>query len=266
MEITQEEKSSGENLPTSSLEENVGEVLESTPNLSTGSTNILQDDSQREKTNDEEEKSDGLRRKISKANPLSASNNEGVPESTPKNREIGSGEVSEVSNGPTTRKKAIIKNNEKAQSIRREDDVGEDDDEAMEITQEEKSSGDVLESTPNISTGLTNILQDNSQREKTNDEITQEEKSDGSRIMNARSASNNEGVPESTPLNREIGSEVSEVSEASNGASTRRKAIKNNNRSKAQSIRRIDDVGEDDDEAMEITQEGNYIDYSFHII
>ena len=141
----------------------------------------------------------------------------------------------------------------------------------MEITQEEKSSGeedvgDVLESTPNISTGLTNILQDNSQREKTNDEITQEEKSDGSRIMNTRSASNNEGVPESTPLNREIGSEVIEVSEASNGATTGRKAIKNNNRSKAQSIRRIDDVGEDDDEAMEITQEGNYIDYSFHII
>ena len=33
MEITQEEKSSGENLPTSSLEEDVGEVLESTPNL-----------------------------------------------------------------------------------------------------------------------------------------------------------------------------------------------------------------------------------------
>jgi len=116
-------------------------VLESTPNLSTGSTNILQDDSRREKTNDEEEKSDGSRRKISKANPLSASNNEGVPESTPKNREIGSGEVSEVSNGPTTRKKAIIKNKEKAQSIRREDDVGEDDDEAMEITQEEKNSG-----------------------------------------------------------------------------------------------------------------------------
>ena len=87
-------------------EDDVGGVLESTSNLSTGSTHILQDDSQREKTNDEEEKSDGSRRKISKANPLSASNNEGVPESTPKNREV-SGEVSEVSNGPTTRRKAI---------------------------------------------------------------------------------------------------------------------------------------------------------------
>ena len=133
----------------------------------------------------------------------------------------------------------------------------------MEITQEEKSSreedvGDVLESTPNLSTGLINILQDNSQREKTNDEITQEEKSDGSRVMNTRSASSNEGVPESTPLNREIGSEVIEVSEASNGATTTIRGF--------QSIRRIDDVGEDDDEAMEITQEGNYIDYSFHII
>ena len=46
-------------------------VSESSPNSSTGLTNILQDDSQREKTNDEEEKSDGSRRKISKANPLS---------------------------------------------------------------------------------------------------------------------------------------------------------------------------------------------------
>jgi hypothetical protein len=211
-------------------------VLESTPNLSTGLTNILRNNSQVGKNAD----------------------NEVIPqvtESTPKNREIGS--------GATTRRKAIIKNKEKAQSIRSEDDVGEDDDEAMEITQEEKSSGeedvgDVLESTPNLSTGLTNILQDNSQREKTNDEITQEEKSDGSRVMNTRSASSNEGVPESTPLNREIGSEVIEVSEASNGATTTIRGF--------QSIRRIDDVGEDDDEAMEITQEGNYIDYSFHII
>jgi hypothetical protein len=207
-------------------------VLESTPNLSTGLTNILRNNSQVGKNAD----------------------NEVIPqvtESTPKNREIGS--------GATTRRKAIIKNKEKAQSIRSEDDVGEDDDEAMEITQEEKSSGeedvgDVLESTPN----LINILQDNSQREKTNDEITQEEKSDGSRVMNTRSASSNEGVPESTPLNREIGSEVIEVSEASNGATTTIRGF--------QSIRRIDDVGEDDDEAMEITQEGNYIDYSFHII
>ena len=211
-------------------------VLESTPNLSTGLTNILRNNSQVGKNAD----------------------NEVIPqvtESTPKNREIGS--------GATTRRKAIIKNKEKAQSIRSEDDVGEDDDEAMEITQEEKSSreedvGDVLESTPNLSTGLINILQDNSQREKTNDEITQEEKSDGSRVMNTRSASSNEGVPESTPLNREIGSEVIEVSEASNGATTTIRGF--------QSIRRIDDVGEDDDEAMEITQEGNYIDYSFHII
>jgi len=207
-------------------------VLESTPNLSTGLTNILRNNSQVGKNAD----------------------NEVIPqvtESTPKNREIGS--------GATTRRKAIIKNKEKAQSIRSEDDVGEDDDEAMEITQEEKSSGeedvgDVLESTPN----LINILQDNSQREKTNDEITQEEKSDGSRVMNTRSASSNEGVPESTPLNREIGSEVIEVSEASNGVTTTIRGF--------QSIRRIDDVGEDDDEAMEITQEGNYIDYSFHII
>jgi len=207
-------------------------VLESTPNLSTGLTNILRNNSQVGKNAD----------------------NEVIPqvtESTPKNREIGS--------GATTRRKAIIKNKEKAQSIRSEDDVGEDDDEAMEITQEEKSSGeedvgDVLESTPN----LINILQDNSQREKTNDEITQEEKSDGSRVMNTRSASSNEGVPESTPLNREIGSEVIEVSEASNGATTTIRGF--------QSIRRIDDVGEDDDEAMEITQEGNYMDYSFHII
>jgi hypothetical protein len=76
--------------------------------------------------------------------------------------------------------------------------------------------------------------------------------------MNTRSASSNEGVPESTPLNREIGSEVIEVSEASNGVTTTIRGF--------QSIRRIDDVGEDDDEAMEITQEGNYIDYSFHII
>ena len=208
-------------------------VLESTPNLSTGLTNILRNNSQVGKNAD----------------------NEVIPqvtESTPKNREIGSGEVSEVSNGPTTRKKAIIKNKEKAQSIRSEDDVGEDDDEAMEITQEEKSSRE------EDSRGLINILQDNSQREKTNDEITQEEKSDGSRVMNTRSASSNEGVPESTPLNREIGSEVIEVSEASNGVTTTIRGF--------QSIRRIDDVGEDDDEAMEITQEGNYIDYSFHII
>jgi len=199
-------------------------VLESTPNLSTGLTNILRNNSQVGKNAD----------------------NEVIPqvtESTPKNREIGS--------GATTRRKAIIKNKEKAQSIRSEDDVGEDDDEAMEITQEEKSSGEE-------DVGLTKILQDNSQREKTNDEITQEEKSDGSRVMNTRSASSNEGVPESTPLNREIGSEVIEVSEASNGATTTIRGF--------QSIRRIDDVGEDDDEAMEITQEGNYIDYSFHII
>ena len=200
-------------------------VLESTPNLSTGLTNILRNNSQVGKNAD----------------------NEVIPqvtESTPKNREIGS--------GATTRRKAIIKNKEKAQSIRSEDDVGEDDDEAMEITQEEKSSRE------EDSRGLINILQDNSQREKTNDEITQEEKSDGSRVMNTRSASSNEGVPESTPLNREIGSEVIEVSEASNGATTTIRGF--------QSIRRIDDVGEDDDEAMEITQEGNYMDYSFHII
>jgi hypothetical protein len=200
-------------------------VLESTPNLSTGLTNILRNNSQVGKNAD----------------------NEVIPqvtESTPKNREIGS--------GATTRRKAIIKNKEKAQSIRSEDDVGEDDDEAMEITQEEKSSRE------EDSRGLINILQDNSQREKTNDEITQEEKSDGSRVMNTRSASSNEGVPESTPLNREIGSEVIEVSEASNGVTTTIRGF--------QSIRRIDDVGEDDDEAMEITQEGNYIDYSFHII
>jgi phosphatidate phosphatase APP1 len=79
MEITQEEKSSGENLPTSSLEEDVGEVLESTPNLL--------DDSQVGKNADNE------------VNPQ-------VPESTPKNKEIDSGEVSEVSevsNGATTR-------------------------------------------------------------------------------------------------------------------------------------------------------------------
>ena len=121
-----------------------------------------------------------------------------------------SSEVSEnETDGPTKASKKSKDNRSKAKPIR------------------------VLESNPNLSTGLTNILQDNSQREKTN---------------------------------REIGSEVIEVSEVSKGATTRRKAIKNNNRSKAQSIRRIDDVGEDDDEAMEITQEGNYIDYSFHII
>jgi phosphatidate phosphatase APP1 len=86
MEITQEEKSSGENLPKSSLEE-VGGVLKSTPSLSTGSTNILQDDSQVGENADNE------------VNPQ-------VPESTPKNKEIDSGEVSEVSevsNGATTR-------------------------------------------------------------------------------------------------------------------------------------------------------------------
>ena len=167
-------------------------VLESTPNLSTGLTNILRNNSQVGKNAD----------------------NEVIPqvtESTPKNREIGS--------GATTRRKAIIKNKEKAQSIRSEDDVGEDDDEAMEITQEKQSSGeedvgDVLESTPN-----------NSQREKTNDE------SDGSRKMNTRSASNNEGVPESTPKNREVSGEVS------NGPTTRKKSIIKN-KEKAQSIRR----------------------------
>ena len=47
-----------------------------------------------------------------------------------------------------------------------------------------------LESSPNPSTGLTNILQDDPQRQVM--EITQEEKRDGT-----RSASNNGGVPES---------------------------------------------------------------------
>ena len=126
-------------------------ILESSPNPSTGLTNILQDDPQREKINDDnevmeitqEEKSDGARCKFSKANTRYVSNNGGVPESTPKNIEIGS----EVSNGATSRSKAIIKTNDnnrsKAQSIRREDDNGEDDyNEAMEITQEEKSYGE----------------------------------------------------------------------------------------------------------------------------
>jgi hypothetical protein len=167
------EKTNDNNLSKSQSirrEDDVGEVLESTPNLSTGSTNILEDDSQVGKNADPQ-----------------------VPESTPTNREIGS--------GATTRRKAIIKNKEKAQSNRREDDVGEDDDEAMEITQEEKSSGEnlpnssleddvgeVLESTPNLSTGLTNILRDDSQVGKNAD---------------------NEVIPqvtESTPTNREIGS------------------------------------------------------------
>ena len=75
-------------------EDDVGGVLESTSNLSTGSTNILQDDSQVGKNADNE------------VNPQ-------VPESTPTNREIGS-EVIEVSNGTTTASKSFQLNQPRA--------------------------------------------------------------------------------------------------------------------------------------------------------
>ena len=146
----------------------------------------------------------------------------------------------------------------KAQSIRREDDVGEDDDEAMEITQEEKSSGEnlptssleedvgeVLESTPNLSTGSTNILQDDSQvGENADNEV-------------------NPQVPESTPKNKEIDSgEVSEVSEVSNGATTR----SHRNTRSASDIGGVPLVGKQRDSNTEVSSddEGNYyIDYSY---
>ena len=144
-----------------------------------------------------------------------------------------SSEVSEVSNGATTRMKASKKlndnNRSNAKSIRREDN----------------DVGGVLESSPNLSTGLSNILQDDPQREKTDNEVISEvENSAGEEIAsegarskiseaNTRSASDNGGVPESTPKNREIplvekqrdfNTEIS--SEVSKGATTRRKASK----------------------------------------
>ena len=173
-----------------------------------------------------------------------------------------SSEVSEVSNGATTRMKASKKlndnNRSNAKSIRREDN----------------DVGGVLESSPNLSTGLSNILQDDPQREKTDNEVIPEvENSAGEEIAsegarskiseaNTRSASDNGGVPESTEVSevskcasykkndedKEVVPEVeNSAGEESDSEGARSKISDANTRSAS-------DIGEID--------EGNYIDYS----